>query len=107
MVNGHDCPKGIKLSELAMARILLAEKLLSVRGSRPLGDGLASLGHSRLLTADLGQSFGCVLEMLLVGNRRPNPHVDHNLLQSRKGVRIRPAELLTQRRQNFLLVSLF
>lgn len=43
MVNGHDCPKGIKLSELAMARILLAEDDEDMR--RFLVKALERAGH--------------------------------------------------------------
>src|SRR5437667_2870372 len=72
----------------------------------PHGDRLLCLGNHRLLTGQLGHVADRILQDLLVGDRFAHAHVEHDLRQARHLHRRLVAELLDQRRCDFLLVYL-
>src|SRR5215212_8573210 len=70
-----------------------------------LGDGLAGLGHHRLLTGDHGQVADRALDQLGVARGLADAHVDHDLGQAGHLHDVADLELAAQRRDDLLAVT--
>src|SRR3954451_6573530 len=69
-----------------------------------LRDGLAGLGHERLLPGDRGEVLDRTLDQLRVTSRLADAHVDHDLGQPGHLHDVRDVELRAQRGQDLLAV---